>query len=119
MGKRVTSKVSGDYTWLLLGDSHVSPTRLLKFAESWGTNTISVSGGMLPHIHAILNMNEFLRRFSRAFVLSFGSNDLTMVTPITFAEHLMKLVSDLQKENPNAVIVTGTLIPRKAGVRAS
>ena len=113
MGKKVTSKVTTDFTWLLAGDSHVSPSRLLKFAESWGTNTISVSGGMLPHIHAMLNINEFLRRYSRAFVLSFGSNDLTMVSTLTFAEHLMKLVNDLQKENPNAWIITGTIIPRK------
>ena len=113
LGKRISQRIGSDHTWLTIGDSHVSHTRLGDWNALWGVSSVSISGGQLRHVRAWLEKNHFMKKFLRAFIVMIGGNDLFEVGPSVFAESLMNLVREVSSVNKQATIVTGSIIPRK------
>ena len=79
---------------------------------NWGVSLVSISGAQLKHIRAWLEQNSFLRKYLKAFILSFGGNDLFEVGPPVLSEAIMNLVREISRGNKHAAVVTGSIIPR-------
>ena len=110
-GKRVNRWLNDKFTYLIIGDSHVS--RLSQKMMKNGVDTISVSGGGVRHVREIMEILQYgLGRYS-AIMLAIGGNDLCRgMKPAVLVEKISEIVRLICEKNPGCIAVTTPVLPR-------
>ena len=114
MGKKITSRISDEYSWFAIGDSHLQ--KLLQYFSSYGVSTSAISGGGIAHFKSFLQSHNYFENRITGFFLLGGGNDLAANKPATvIVREWSYLIQELEKRNPNCFVITGTVIPRGKG----
>ena len=114
MGKKISSRISDEYVWFSIGDSH--SRELLTFFSSYGISAAAISGGGVALVKQYLASHNYHNgRISCYFVL-IGGNDLDANKPAkVIVREICYLVQEISKRNPDCVVITGSVIPRGKG----
>ena len=115
MGKSTDSNMEKEDRWMVVGNSHL--TMLPDFLRTFGAGMIAIRGGGISQTHELLKMKKYFRGGIDCILLLITGNDLAdfrkECSEMAMELHIM--IRELKRENPYAVVVTISAIPRVPG----
>ena len=115
LGKGVECYLEKDDKWMVFGNSHL--TLMSEFLRTFGAGTAAIRGGGISHVHELLRLVKFFKGGIECIFLLATGNDLANLNkPCSeIALEMHKMIRELKQDNPLAVVVTISAIPRIPG----
>ena len=111
MGKKVTARCSDSFGWCTIGDSHNS--KLLNFYNTHGISAVAISGGWVRHGRKFLRSSLVNIGKVTCYFMFLNGNDLSSRKSLkSICADVSRMIKQIRATNPDALVVTGTPVPR-------